>query len=677
MRASLDRLALRRLAPQPVGLTAGRCCQVWADKARRRALVTCRERGDEQGWGGGSSSAPDGDEEVIAVTRGAKEEAQQLGNKIKEPQPGRDAHETSDDKSQSGPLDGPISELTSALLARLHETSPPSIELHASECLGARLAARFLDLTTEQLYEQNGKSLSGLTVYRVLGAITSGVARHAADAPRAELVIGLHIDEYQIYKDAANLTSHDFVKEMLSEVTNFVKDVKLHEQLGAKVSFIPVVTGTPYRGLDILWTEWLEPVELAVPSLDHEEALNMAVDIFARHPAFADKLVEVREELALSSEAEQVLMASGYRPRLVEVLVGNARDQAADDLEFLDIHEALRVVNWQSAADALRTSIPKPRRPTGATRVARAALLQVPVRFALEPDSPLSSVEKDVEYAESRGEIELVDVKDLQLIPALKSPDDYRVVRLPFLQLLMWGGKGILPHAVYEVGRFRWADAQQELYVAHLLAARLAHWTDEIKSQAQVVSVPLGDLFPGALGSVAARGIRCVPGGRCEVYHEPNKRLFLVNKQSRPEKQLNVFARRYKTDQYTDHLMTDGVIVTGKCSFLFDCRLSVLLAGTGDAKVHLFLQAKQSHVGKTMSTGFFKDFMTEGRAVTKKWAAGGDRVIFVVISNRPLTRGVKKCIRSGRFFQLYPDLLLVSKNEISRLLPPDLLLRVA
>lgn len=49
------------------------------------------------------------------MTRGAKEEAQQLENKIKEPQPGRDAHETSDDKSQSGPLDGPISELTSAV----------------------------------------------------------------------------------------------------------------------------------------------------------------------------------------------------------------------------------------------------------------------------------------------------------------------------------------------------------------------------------------------------------------------------------------------------------------------------------------------------------------------------------------------------------------------------------
>lgn len=77
-------------------------------------LVTCRERGDEQEWGGGSSSAPDGDEkEVIAVTRGAKEEAQQLENKIKEPQPGGDAHETSDDHSQPGPLDGPISELTS------------------------------------------------------------------------------------------------------------------------------------------------------------------------------------------------------------------------------------------------------------------------------------------------------------------------------------------------------------------------------------------------------------------------------------------------------------------------------------------------------------------------------------------------------------------------------------
>lgn len=299
------------------------------------------------------------------------------------------------------------------------------------------MATRFQDLTTEQLLEQSGKSLSGLTVYRVLGAITAGVARHAADAPHAELVICLHVDEYQIYKDAAKLTSHDFVKEMLSEVTNCVKDVKLHEQLGAKVSFIPVVTGTPYRGLDILWTDCLEPVELAVPSLDHKVALKMTVDIFARHPAFADKLVEVREELALSSEAEQVLLASGYRPRLVEVLAGNARDQAADDLVFLDIREALRAVNWHSAADALLTFIPKPRRPTGAIRVARAALLQVPVRFSLERDSALSSVEKDVEYAESRGEIELADVKDSELLPALQSPDDYRVVRMPYLQLLM------------------------------------------------------------------------------------------------------------------------------------------------------------------------------------------------------------------------------------------------
>lgn len=140
---------------------------------------------------------------------------------------------------------------------------------------------------------------------------------------------------------------------------------------------------------------------------------------------------------------------------------------------------------------------------------------------------------------------------------------------------------------------------QQELYVAHLLAARLAHWTDEIKSQAHLVWVPLGDLFPGALGSVAARGIQCVPGGRCEVYREPNERQFLLNKQSRPEKQPSVFARRNK-DQYADHPSTDGVLVTGNYSFLFDSRLSVLLAGADDAKVHLFLQAKQSHVGSTM-----------------------------------------------------------------------------
>lgn len=151
----------------------------------------------------------------------------------------------------------------------------------ASECLGDRLLARLLDLTIEQVHERNGDRLTDLSIYSVLEAMTLRAARHAAGAPGAELVIGLHIDEYQIYKEKATQATRDFVNEMLSDVTNNVKDVKLHERQGAKVSFVSVVTGTPYRGLDILWADWLQPVLLPVAILDHRKALDMVADIFS------------------------------------------------------------------------------------------------------------------------------------------------------------------------------------------------------------------------------------------------------------------------------------------------------------------------------------------------------------------------------------------------------------
>lgn len=543
----------------------------------------------------------------------------------------------------------------------------------ASECLSARLLARLLDLTTEQVHEQNGDRLTGLTVYRVLEAMTSRAARHAADSSGAELVIGLHLNEYQIYKDKAMMATHDFVKKMLSEVTNYVKDVKLREPLGVKVSLVPVVSGMPYRGLDVLWTEWLQPVLLPVPVLNHKEALDMVVDIFSRQPPFSKLQVQVREELESSSEAEQVLMASCYRPRLVEELAESVRDQAARDLELLGIRGAVRAVNWQSAADGLRLSIPKPSMPTGATRVARAALLQIPMRFVLEPGSALSAVEQDVQYAESRGENELVDAMDEALIPPLESPANFRMVRMPFMQLLMWGGKGILPPAVYEVGRFRWADVEQELYVAHLLAARLAHWANEIRSRPGLQSVHLGDLFPGALGSAALRATGCVPGGRCEVYPEPNHGVFLANRQTKPDKSLHAVARRYKTEKYAHRILTDGIFLTATLCFLVDTRLSVPLAGAAKAKAHLLGQAKQSQVDRAISVYFITQFVADGHAATQKWATEGDRVIFFIVTNRPLTRGIKKSIQSVRFFKSYSDLLLSSKNEISYLLRPGLL----
>eukprot|EP00170_Pyropia_yezoensis_P003644 contig_15281_g3655 len=461
---------------------------------------------------------------------------------------------------------------------------------------------------------------------------------------------------------------------MLSEVTNFVNNAELHKQLGVSLAIVPVVTGTPYRGLDILWTKWLTPVALPVPSMDSNGALHLVADVMQRTEAFASWRDEVLAALASSKEAEYVMMSTGYRPRPLEMLATSAAAQAVEDLPVMGVTGSLRAINWQSAADTLSGSVPDASDPTQARMVARAALLRVPVRFGVSMDQwMMSPYERALCAAEARGEVELAEVTDVQAVPARASPDAFRLVRLPLLQLLKWGGKGFLPALAYEVGRIPWADVEHELYVAHLLALRLAYWADEIESSAQPMSVNVGDLFPGLRGAAATLTTSCVPDGRCDVYKEQKK--FLVGQLSRPEKQEVVQAEHYLTGRVGPHQLTDGVFMTYLCNFLIDVRTSLPLVGKGVPKVHFFVQAKQTRVNKTLSLHYIKTFVNAGRKATKKWATAGDRVIFVLVCTKAPTKGVRESMASGKLFEMFSDLLVITKDEIDQLLPPDLFVR--
>lgn len=64
------------------------------------------------------------------------------------------------------------------------------------------------------------------------------------------------------------------------------------------------------------------------------------------------------------------------------------------------------------------------------------------------------------------------------------------------------------------------------------------------------------------VGSAALRACKCVPGGRCDVYLEPSYAMFLANRQTKHEKLLGAVARRYKTEKYAQHSLTDGVFMS-------------------------------------------------------------------------------------------------------------------
>lgn len=181
----------------------------------------------------------------------------------------------------------------------------------ASECIGARLAARALCVLLEDVHTLNGGKLTGLTVTRVMSAIVARVLDREEASAGDVVLIGLHIDEYQLFVDENDQPMVDFLKAMLSEVTNFVKNAELHKQLGVSLAIVPVVTGTPYRGPDILWTKWLTPVALPVPSMDSDGALHLVADVMQRTEAFASWRDEVLAALASSKEAEYVMMSTG------------------------------------------------------------------------------------------------------------------------------------------------------------------------------------------------------------------------------------------------------------------------------------------------------------------------------------------------------------------------------
>ncbi|OSX77932.1 hypothetical protein BU14_0127s0028 [Porphyra umbilicalis] len=353
--------------------------------------------------------------------------------------------------------------------------------------LGARLASQALGVPLDSVKILSGGSLTGLTVANVLGVALQrmeaklhpsipasaaggrGGVHAAVDPPSAKMVflVAVHLDEYQVYMShlalcrrtkQGQMSSTDSVdyarwafKQMLSALNHFARSSVVQDRW--RVILLPIVSGTPVLGVPMLATDKLAQRLLSPAILDRTSAEQLVASVFTSR-CLSDAFSELdgAREVVLSAlrrgAARLAIGDSGFRPRLLVNLGQNARGQTeriaaacqAEKGVIPDVASCLSSVDWRAARDSVAVVFHGIVGISGAQKRAlvKAALLQTPIRFVFDVDEqPGTLEEKALQAGEAAGLVHLDTTAD----------EDYRVVRMPLMQVKEWGTVDFLPPA--------------------------------------------------------------------------------------------------------------------------------------------------------------------------------------------------------------------------------------
>ncbi|KAK1867594.1 hypothetical protein I4F81_010100 [Pyropia yezoensis] len=530
------------------------------------------------------------------------------------------------------------------------------------ENLGVRLAARALRVSAARVRRDNGRSLDGLETAEVLTAIVKGALRRASEAaaaPPGVVLLALHLDEYQVYlKDLMELQGRTSegaelcFKKMLSAANNWVRSES--EAVGAKLVFFPIVTGTPVAGLTLLVTDKLRAVPISPGRLTRESATPLLCDVVCAPTVLSHLRHSVADACRDSAEAINALGDADCRPRFVVTLGEAVRDQ------LLGVAVAGRqpsppLVDWAAAVYTVVASAAPPVKYSYVEVLAQLALSKVPVNLFPPKTREPSQAEQAVEEASSVGDVEL-DVLH----------GDFRVVRVPLVQLRRWGLTSVLPARLLSQTVCSWQQVEKVL--GYCLTAAL---------QPGLRSTPpsIRDLFPGSLGG------DCLPSR--ELVLDKPRSLFVEQSQfissTTPisPKQMSVLARIESETAYEAVILTDGVFMTCPGCVAVDIRFSVSIRqrGKGAGTLHVFVHTKHSETSRCFGESAVDEWYRSVKAATRKWRSGRDRVLFVYFSTMPLTAAGAAALDCRQFFTAHPDLLVVTSDQLSNVLPAFLLSR--
>lgn len=538
--------------------------------------------------------------------------------------------------------------------------------------MGLRLASSSLGVDPGVVHEKNGNSLVGLTPGAVLDAIVAGALRRAgaslaarsssADAttPAADdggrlrpaaVVLAVHVDEYQFYLRRLEVSegysteaAHMCFKEMVSAINDWAAK--------AGVVFLPILSGTPLEGLDLLVTEKLNEVSLSPGRLDAAAAAELMADVITK-PVKLRLLRPRLIQMLLNQDVARVALAdTDCRPRFlvyVGVAVRNQLDMSGTvHLEDLDL------VDWGAAVGRAMARLPTVYDRDLYKTLARLALARIPVRSVSRSMLDRTKAEEHVAKAAENGIVELC-----------AEGEDYVTVRLPQVQLRSWGVLGVVPPSLMTPALYTWQQTEQVFGVC--LNAALY---PRLRSRPLTVR----DLFPGALGGPQLVDTELILDQPREVYREVARSL------SRKSPVLAVHPKVRATPLAGDTAVSvgleNGVFLSCAGNPVVDvrCTVSTRLGDEKRGKLHIYGQTKQSHKDKEVGEDVISNFYTSAWAATALLRSAGDDVLFVFFTNRKLTDAACEALADS-YFEARPGLCVVSAEQLGDVVPPFLLTR--
>lgn len=569
--------------------------------------------------------------------------------------------------------------------------------------LGARLAAQALGIGLADVHALNGASLKGLTVAAVLNAVLqreeerfesltlAAMAGGVADgAPKRKTTFFLiiHLDEYQIYlsmlavhrtrewgcmdgsrSPAAVERAMLAFKTMLSALNDFARSSNVNERW--RIVLLPIISGTPVLGVPMMATDKLRQRLLRPAMLDRSSAEKLVATVLTYEDLEAgasplsrlanDVLPELRRGAARIAIAD-----TGFLPRLLVNLGVEARDRIVEvaSMQFPSDDEQdtaasyLYAVDWRATRDKVAEVFREPSEIVGKERLAlvRAALLQTAVQFDfIAGTGPETLEEIAVKHAEAAGLVQLEAAE----------AEDYRKVSMPLMQVMVWGTANLLHPALTDV-RAAWDWTYLEQICGCLLNVRM----NFLSSQ----DVALSSLLPGSLGNEATKALGVVAPARARVYVEQTK--FIKNLvDDFPERVIKVDAKLVGESDYGSHDLDEGVFITCPGTAYVDMRLSLRSAADRAANVHVFIQAKHTSTNRTLSVNDVAQWHAGVKAATVQWRKGGDRTVFVFVSNRLASSDAGQLAMPSFFHRGRRDLLLFTRDELHSLLTAALVQR--
>lgn len=535
--------------------------------------------------------------------------------------------------------------------------------------MAVRLAARVLDRDMNSLKDaMKWRSLRGLSTAAVLDAIVTGALRQADDhtedgelaKPVQVVVLVLHLDEYQFYMRSlldSNLSRavvRRRFKKMLSCISNYARTTRRSD--GVRVTILPVLSGTPLTGLELLSSDKLVEVPIQPGTLSAEDAATLVADVITKPTNLRHLRGKVKEVLQNQVEARIALADMDCRPRYLVSLGVFMRKQlkksakTATAVEFLDWHAAsTEVVNTLLGVRVAEVS----RYET----LVRLVLSQAPVRRFLAPHDGMSDAEKIVYEAAADG---LVGVQRLG--------GDYDRVVIPLVQLRKWGLSDVIPARLINTAAFTWRDA--EVVLAYCIKALLE---PELRS----LPLTLRSMFPGALGAQLLPDSELIIDRERKVYQEIKQ--YISQSSPAPAKELRVraFGERLTTSTAADVNLRDGVFLTCGGNLAVDVRATVpmRLEGGNLGDCHLVAQSKHTTVDDAVSVGDITRWYEEARAALAAWKSDKDHVLYVFFTNKRLSKSAMEDL-STDFFLAHPSLCVISADQLGAVIPACLTTRV-